>query len=204
MKRKKLEDIDINKFSKKMHSESDRACAILGASLLDAKLENLFTQNITKFQNELLKGTGPITTFSARILLASALSWINEPVQKDLDTIRVIRNDFSHSFDHELSFQNQSIADRCNNLLVAQSYIDGLGDSIGAPDQNLSEHAIKGMQEHFQTPRWRFQLSVDFITQYFDHLPVIKNNYKGSDLLSEVRALSAKIRVKVSMHINVG
>jgi len=198
MQRRKIEDIDRDKFSEKMHSESDRACAILGAAFLDAKLESLFIRRIKNFQAELLNGTGPISTFSARIRIANALAWIDDPVQKDLDVIRGIRNDFAHSFDHELSFHDQSLVNRCENLLVAQSYIGGYDDSIGAPDQNLSEHVIKNIKETFQAPRWRFQLSVDFISQYLDDIPADQFEYQGSDLLQEVRDLSANARGKIS------
>ena len=199
MQRRKIENIDRDKFGEKMHSESDRACAILGAAFLDAKLENLFAQRFKKkYHIDLLNGTSSLSTFPARIRLASALAWIDDPIQIDLDIIRKIRNDFAHSFDHELSFQNPSLVNRCGNLLVAQSYIEGYTDSIGAPDQNLSEYAIRSIKEKFQAPRWRFQLSVDFIAQYFDDIPVDQFEYEGPSLLQEVRDLSANSRGKVS------
>jgi len=198
MKKHNLEDIDLDKFSEKMHSESDRACAILGAALLDAKLENLFNKRLCGFHDELLSSTGPISTFSAKIRIANALAWISDTIQKDLDTIRGIRNEFAHSFDYELSFQNESINDRCKNLCVARHYLDGYDDAINAPNQNLSPHVIAGIKDKFSAPRWRFQITVEFISQYLDDLPTDVFEYDGPDLLKEAHDLSAGFRVQIS------
>ena len=37
---------DLNEFSSRFWGESDRACAILGAALLDARLESLFRRRL--------------------------------------------------------------------------------------------------------------------------------------------------------------
>jgi hypothetical protein len=41
MPKQTLQDIDLNDFSERLYSESDRACAVLAAALLDAKLESV-------------------------------------------------------------------------------------------------------------------------------------------------------------------
>ena len=203
MKKPKLEDVDLDKFSETMHSESDRACARLGAAILDAKLEDLFTKRLRTFQKELTSGTGPISTFSSRIKLANALSWISDPVRKDLDTIRDIRNEFAHNFDHELSFENESISARCKNLTVTQAYLEGYEDAKKRPGQNLSPHVIDEIRRMFEAPRWRFQLASHFIVQYIDDLSASTSTYEGPNLLDEVRNLSADFRVKVSASVTV-
>ena len=118
MPRKPIPSFDLNAFSGPFRAESDRACAVLGAALLDARLESLYSRRLLCFKNELLSN-GPLSAFSTRIRLARALSWISDDVQYDLNAIRSIRNEFAHNCDHELSF-----ADRSINRLRSHYYFD--------------------------------------------------------------------------------
>jgi len=199
-----MRTFDANAFFKRMNSESERACAVLGGALLEAKLEDLFRRRLRCFHDELLEGTGPISTFSARIRLARALDWISDDARFDLDTVRKIRNDFAHSFDHGLSFGDQSVTDRCANLRTAQAFIDGYAVAAIAPNQNLSAEAIYAMQGVFKPPRWRYQLAVDFLSQYLDQITDEIHDYNGKDLIAEVRALSANTRIQISATVTVG
>jgi len=199
-----VQDIDLNEFSEHMNSESDRACAILGAALLDAKLEELFKRKLRRFQNDLLKSMCPLGTFSSRIRLARAIDWISEDVQCDLDTIRGIRNDFAHSFDYKLSFANQSIAARCKNLRTAQAFLDGLDIAAAKPNQNISVKVIQNVQATFDLARWRFQLVVDFVSQYLDDINGNLEQYSGPNLTEQVRDLSSNFRITISATAVVG
>lgn len=58
-----MRGIDFNSFCERMHSESDRACAVLGAALLDAKLKEVFQRRLSSYHDELLKSTRPMGTF---------------------------------------------------------------------------------------------------------------------------------------------
>lgn len=204
MARKSLREIDPDKFKERLNSESDRACAILGAALLDARLETVFRQHLLRCQQELLGSDRPLGSFSARIRMARALALIDEDAGADLDTIRAIRNDFAHSFDHELSFQDQSISGRCSNLRTAQAYMDGFDVAASRPHPNLTPYALRAMRDAFKPPRWRFQLAVDFLEQYLSDLTIGKPTYAGSDLLGEVKDLSAKVRIQVRAELTVG
>ena len=102
MPRKPISQFDLNAFSGPFRAESDRACAVLGAALLDARLERLYDRRLRNGKEELLSSNGPLGAFSARIRVARALAWISEDVRYDLDQIRDIRNDFAHNADHEL------------------------------------------------------------------------------------------------------
>jgi DNA-binding MltR family transcriptional regulator len=194
-----MQAVDLNAFGERLSSESDRACAVLGAALLDAKLEHVFRRKLRCFHDQLLGNTRPIGTFSARIRLARALDWINEDVRADLDVVRDIRNDFAHSFDHNLAFSDQSVSARCGNLRTAQAYIDGYELAANSPHRNLSPTAIYAMQAVFKPPRWRYQLAVDFLAQHLDEIAAGVPAYCGTDLLAEVGALSASARVQVSI-----
>jgi DNA-binding MltR family transcriptional regulator len=199
-----MHTFDRNAFFARMNSESERACAVLGGALLEAKLEDLFRRKLRCFHDELLQGTGAIATFSARIRLARALDWISDDARFDLDAIRKIRNDFAHSFDQNLSFSDRSVTDRCANLRTAQAFIDGYEVAAVAPNRNLSAEAIYAMQAVFKPPRWRYQLAVEFLSQYLDQITDEIPAYGSEDLVGAVRALSANTRIQISATGTVG
>lgn len=203
MPRKKLQDIDLDGFGERLNSESDRACGVLGAALLDAKLEAVFRTRLGAFQDDLLGNARPLGAFRTRIRLAGALGWITDDVRADLDTIRVIRNDFAHSFDHDLAFTDESISAHCSNLKTAQAYIDGFDIAARAPDRKLSSEAIHTMQNVFRSPRWHFQLAIDFLTQYLDDVSVDATLDPRVTFLDEVRSLSANLRVEIKGTLTV-
>lgn len=105
-------------FRRALREESDRGCALFVAAYLDAALEGLFRASVLeskKIDEELFEGNSPIATFSGRIRLSYYLGLISAEFRADLETIRKIRNDFAHDATI-LSFDTQSIADRCRNL----------------------------------------------------------------------------------------
>lgn len=131
--------------------------------------------------------------------MSRALNWISDDAQRDLDTVRGIRNDFAHSYDHNLSFSAQSVSDRCKSLRSAQAYIDGFESAANAPHRKFSRHSILAMQSAFQPPRLRYTLAVEFLSQYLDELQGSTLTYSGTDLLAEIRDLSANIRITSSI-----
>lgn len=105
-------------FRSALTDESDRGCALFAAAYLDAALEGLFRASLLenkKIDEELFEGNSPIASFSGRIRIAYYFGLISAELRADLETIRKIRNDFAHDATI-LSFDTQSIADRCRNL----------------------------------------------------------------------------------------
>jgi DNA-binding MltR family transcriptional regulator len=105
-------------FRSGLSEESDRGCALFAAAYLDAALEELFRASVLegkKIEEELFEGSSPLATFSGRIKLAYYFGFISLQFRFDLESIRKIRNDFAHD-PTLLSFDTQSIADRCRNL----------------------------------------------------------------------------------------
>jgi DNA-binding MltR family transcriptional regulator len=85
---------------------------------LDSALRALLTVALVqdaKVGNDLFNGTAPLSTFSSRIKLTFYLGKISKECRSDLDVIRGIRNEFAHHAT-KVSFDDQSIADRCRNL----------------------------------------------------------------------------------------
>ena len=204
MARLPIPSFDLNAFSGRFRSESDRACAVLGAALLDARLESLYNRRLRHAKDELLSGNGPLATFSARIRLAHALAWISDDVQYDLHVIRSVRNEFAHNFNHELSFSNQSIADRCRNLRAAQTLIDANEHAASIPHKNLSAEVIRATGEVFQSPRQRYEVSVEMLAQHIDDLPAETGAYAGPDFKKELWELGSDININIRATLEVG
>lgn len=203
MPKKSLQNFDLDAFSVRLGSESDRACAVLGAALLDAKLEELFRQRLRSFQDELLDSARPLGSFSTKIKLACALVWISDDARHDLDVVRDIRNNFAHSFDHELSFSDQSISDRCSNLRSVKELFNGM-DEAATQVSNVTPAVIHAMRDSLKPPRMRFQVAVEFLSQYLDQLPTGVQSYAGPDLLADSYALGARTRVTMQVTATAG
>jgi DNA-binding MltR family transcriptional regulator len=96
--------------------ETDRACAVLAASLLDDCLQKLLAAAMAVSKDELFKANGPLGTFSAKIDMANAFGLISDEDCRDTHLIRKIRNDFAHSLTHELSFATPAVSQRVSAL----------------------------------------------------------------------------------------
>lgn len=87
-----------------MRSESDRSVAIVGAAwveeaLLAALLSCLDSHE--KAKKRLFSVNGALGTFAARVDLARMVGMITDPIWRDLDKIREVRNIFAHRVAHE-------------------------------------------------------------------------------------------------------
>lgn len=107
-----------SKLFKELGETNDRVTAIVGQAFLDEHLEQLITSFLIDSETHIRKllddGGRPLGSFGARIEAAYCLGLISKDEYHDLDKIRDIRNDFAHKLD--LSFTDQSVRDRCNEL----------------------------------------------------------------------------------------
>lgn len=77
-----------------LSKESDRRCAIIGASFLEDQLEDLIRaicRSDEEAVDRLFEGYAPFATFSARIQAAFALRLISKELRNQLDLVRRIR-----------------------------------------------------------------------------------------------------------------
>ena len=204
MPRKPIAEFDLNSFSGPFRAESDRACAVLGAALLDARLESLYDRRLRSFKDDLLSGNGPLTAFSARIKIARALAWISDDVCFDLNQVRAIRNEFAHSADHQLSFGDQSIADKCRTLRVARALIDSHEYTASVGHPKFGSQVIRAMGAIFQPPRQRYEVTIEMLAQHLDELPGESSEYDGPNLRDELWALGSCNGFKITMVGTVG
>jgi DNA-binding MltR family transcriptional regulator len=185
---------DLDAFSGPFRAESDRACAVLGAALIDERLKQLFDRRLHYSNQSLISHNGVLGSFSARILTARALMWISEDVRFDLDQLREIRNKFAHNADHELSFADQSIADKCKNLNVANVLIDAHKAAADRPSTGLSPDVILAMASLYESPRQRFEISIEMLAQHLDDIGPTAAEYHGPSLKDELWELGLNVR----------
>jgi hypothetical protein len=121
--------------------QSDRGAAMIGGAYLEANLEAALKSALSDKGIKNKKGEiatqlfsllfddyshGPLGTFSRKIRMAYALDLIGEHTYEDLVIIKDIRNEFAHNFEVKnrpsegISFETQSIKDRCNQLRIAK------------------------------------------------------------------------------------
>lgn len=105
-------------FLAEFQKETDRGAALVGAALIDTRLERLLRSHFieSKVADELIdSGNAPLGSFNSRIKMSYALGLITELEFKECEIIRRVRNDFAHGV-HGLSFQDQRLSALCNNL----------------------------------------------------------------------------------------
>lgn len=118
--------------------ESDRAVALLAAAYLDDLLMQRLDKEL-QIDNEgerddIFKGpSAPMSTFSARTMMAYALRLITKEERSDLNLIRKIRNAYAHQL-LGLNFDTDEIASRCRSLK---------GAAIGGMPETNRESFIK-------------------------------------------------------------
>ncbi len=109
---------EVGEFHESLKHETDRGCALMIASFIDSKLEDLLRAmfvNTPKLADGFFGKSGPLGTFSARIDMSYLLGFIGPKIHRDLHLIRKIRNIFGHDY-NLLSFNNDRISNRCLEL----------------------------------------------------------------------------------------
>ena len=118
----KLRD-DWETFLHEFAHESDRASAVLGATYLDELLGKLiasFLIDDKKAIDALLSPSqpyAPLSSFSAKIIMAYCLGLIDKIQYHDLNIIKRIRNLFAHGL-QGLEFQDGQISKEINKLRI--------------------------------------------------------------------------------------
>lgn len=106
---------------KELQSESDRAAAIVGVALLDAKLEQAFRTVMLDGLSEnelkdLFEGpTAPLGSYAGKVRVAHALGIIGDKSFADLKKLGAIRNRFAHQLDIT-SFEDEDVPQLCDQL----------------------------------------------------------------------------------------
>lgn len=101
----------LGRFLAAFNKESDRGAALVAASMLDERLEQILNAFFVESSTgkELTSGfNAPLGTFSSRASAAAALGLIQENEFKEITLIRKIRNEFGHGWE-PLTFEAECI-----------------------------------------------------------------------------------------------
>jgi DNA-binding MltR family transcriptional regulator len=107
-----IEVKQLGEFLASFNKESDRGAALVAASMLDERLQEILAAFFidSNTSRELLGGfNAPLGTFSSRTAASVALGLIEENEFKEITLIRKIRNEFGHGWE-SLTFESSSIA----------------------------------------------------------------------------------------------
>lgn len=108
---------------KELDSASERACAIVGAALLDHNLADLLLSFMidAKETKKLLRDPdGPLGSLGNKTNIAYSLGLLTSTEYDNLKLIGNIRNAFAHQIDLA-SFEDQWITQKCNLLMSSDS-----------------------------------------------------------------------------------
>jgi DNA-binding MltR family transcriptional regulator len=156
--------------TEEMESTSDRAAAIVVASLVDARLTTALQMEMLddkKVVADLFRTSGPLGSFSAKIDLAYLLQIISEQAYRDLLTMKKIRNLFAHDIT-PLSFETSPLKDLCHNFRLIELMMCDIDEdevAMSAPRFTLK---ITDYREHLSNPRGRYLLTGRLFVAGFD------------------------------------
>ena len=106
-------------FDRQFSTESDRACVILAAVLLDSALKTLLKTKLVSCysaNDPLFDGSNaPLATFSSRIEMVYRLGIVDTGFARSLHLVRRIRNDFAHNVTG-CTFEDSAVMSRLTEL----------------------------------------------------------------------------------------
>jgi hypothetical protein len=148
---------DLPQLEAELYGSSDRASAVMLASITEAALETFVRSKVRPSFNAddmrlLFDFSGILGSFGAKITAAYAFNWYGPETRHDLDLIRVMRNEFAHSR-KSFGFSDEPVAAVCKQLRSPNwpgSFIPK-GSLDLASDEELCEAADKNH------PRTRFR-----------------------------------------------
>jgi DNA-binding MltR family transcriptional regulator len=108
----------LGRFLASFNKESDRGAALVAASMLDERLEQILSAFFIESAGakELVSGfNAPLGTFSSRASAAAALGLIQDNEFREISLVRKIRNEFGHVWE-PVTFETESIAAHARKL----------------------------------------------------------------------------------------
>ncbi|WP_209369641.1 hypothetical protein [Priestia megaterium] len=110
-----------------LENQSDRAIAVICASILDYQLGKILSsfvieENEKKIRKELFEGSdSPFSSFGAKIKACYFFGLISQDEYDNIENIRKIRNVFAHQLTNVSFEKNASIKARCENLYIPKN-----------------------------------------------------------------------------------
>lgn len=170
------DEVDPNKLLEGMSEligSSDRACAIVGGSLLEQALGRAlkcYLHKNKKIDEKLFQPSGPLGAFATKIRLGYLIGMYGYTALGDFEIVKDIRNRFAHRWEIN-SFGDQQIKDWTNNFKLVDRYV---ADEAGAIDGESNRGKPKKDWKYWmyvhnaqalkKSARGRFYLTVSVLT----------------------------------------
>jgi DNA-binding MltR family transcriptional regulator len=164
---------------------SGRALGIIAASLVEIHLTKLIKQTFiteTKtgsketVQEWMLRSTGPLGAFAAKIRIAYLMGLISAEFFKDLELMREIRNRFAHHTEMG-GFDVQEISSRCLNFTIVDKYVVDPPNGVHGDPSALFGLQAPGAKEKLKNPKERYALSAQVFSIGIQHATVNPKPY---------------------------
>jgi DNA-binding MltR family transcriptional regulator len=168
-------DDDVNTAIRQIEKDSDRAAAMIAASIVEVRLTSAIQHGFQNHEDIILKlfrPSGPLGPFSNKIDLAYLLGLVSTKAYEDLVNMKNIRNDFAHKLD-VLDFSTPSIRDRCANFRlvdemvgdISREEIEELMKNPPSPEAETPHLArFIGATEALKKARQRFIMSAQILS----------------------------------------
>ena len=115
----KEEDIkQLSVFLEHFQKETDRGTALVGAAMLESRLERLLDMTLIENLSKKDIFDGPnssLGNFSSKIKISHVLGFITDKEARKINIIKKIRNEFAHNLE-EIKFGSKSVNDLCLQL----------------------------------------------------------------------------------------
>jgi hypothetical protein len=159
---------NLDYFHREFRKETDRACVILAAAMLEQTLETLLRAYLVPVggaDDSLFGGpNAPLASFSSKIDMSHRIGLISVKMCRDLHLIRRIRNDFAHNVTG-CSFESSSVRNR----------ICEITRSSGIIERNPTWHG------DVKTPRDEFGVAVSWMLWYLTEVTERTKNLEPHD-----------------------
>jgi hypothetical protein len=113
---------EIGAFVRELFDSSDRACALLGAAVLDRELTDLIGTMLIDHSDATIDRVffardAVLPSFASRIDMSHSMGLISDDYRRELSRIRRIRNAFAHA-SLSVQFTEHAIKSECENLTM--------------------------------------------------------------------------------------
>lgn len=118
-----VETIEEQQAIEEMEATSDRAAAIVIASLVESRLTSALQAamaDVPSIKNDFFRSSGALGSFAAKIDLALLNGLLTENAHKDLNTMRRIRNVFAHELKPTQFDANDQILQLARNFILIE------------------------------------------------------------------------------------
>jgi hypothetical protein len=126
-----VETVEEQQAVEEMEATSDRAAAIVIASLVESRLTSVLQAamvDVPSIKKDLFRSSGPLGSFAAKIDLALLTGLLTEDAHKDLHIMRRIRNEFAHELTPIQFDTNARVRQLAQNFILIEKMVGPIGE----------------------------------------------------------------------------